>query len=58
MDSTKIRYEDKYHTIEIEEKKGDIDINEFFELCITLAKACGYHQDTIDGWLNNDNETR
>lgn len=49
--STKIRFEDQYHSIEIEEKKEDLNINEFFELCITLAKACGYHDSTIEKWI-------
>jgi len=53
MKTTKIRFEDQYHNIEIEEKKEDLDINEFFEMLITLAKAVGYHPDTINEWLNN-----
>ena len=53
MGSTKIKFEDQYHSIEIEQKKEDLDINDFFELCITLAKAIGYHDSTINEYLND-----
>lgn len=53
MKTTKIKFEDEYHSIEIELKKEDLNINEFFELCITLAKAIGYHDSTINKYLND-----
>jgi len=54
MKTTKIKFEDHYHSIEIEQKKEDLDINEFFELCINLAKAVGYHDSTINKWLKGE----
>jgi len=54
MKTTKIKFEDQYHSIEIEQKKEDLDINEFFELCISLAKAVGYHDSTINKWLKGE----
>ena len=54
MKTTKIKFEDQYPSIEIEEKKEDLDINEFFELCINLAKAVGYHDSTITNWLKGE----
>ncbi len=53
MGSTKIKFEDQYHSIEIEQKKEDLNVYEFFELCITLAKALGYHDSMINEYLND-----
>ncbi len=54
MKTTKIKFEDQYHSIEIEQKKEDLDINEFFELCISLAKAVGYDNSTINKWIKGE----
>ena len=40
--------------VTIKKPNSDITIEEFWEMCKTLAKAAGYHEDHIKEYFDNE----
>ena len=49
---SKMSFEHWGEKITLKKPNSDITIEEFWEMCKSLAKAAGYHQDHVDKYFN------